>query len=274
MNFTFDTPGAEPEIADDLNLLASFLAANDFPDLQLTPATVDFVLGTPVADVLVLLGNSVLHTSDAAFAAMKRGVAKRLLIVGGRGHSTGLLYESLAGHPRYRDIEPQGRSEAELLAEIATQFHHIDSSLILLETESTNCGENAASSLRTLIAAAVSATTLILVQDPTMQRRSAASFRKVWVEATLDLKLANFPSFIPRVEANRKDLSFAESQPSGLWTMQRFISLVLGEIPRLRDDTHGYGPNGRGFIGHVDIPASVLSAHARLAGRFPRLPRR
>ena len=41
----------------------------------------------------------------------------------------------------------------------------------------------------------------------------------------------------------------------------------MGEVPRLRDDEHGYGPLGRGFIAHVDVPdevefdASLLDAH-------------
>jgi len=36
--------------------------------------------------------------------------------------------------------------------------------------------------------------------------------------------------------------------------------LLLGELPRLRDDINGYGPLGRDFIVHVDIPAEVEAA--------------
>lgn len=39
--------------------------------------------------------------------------------------------------------------------------------------------------------------------------------------------------------------------------MDRFLELILGEVPRLRDDKHGYGPEGKGFIPHVDIPNQV-----------------
>lgn len=35
---------------------------------------------------------------------------------------------------------------------------------------------------------------------------------------------------------------------------------MLGEFPRLRDDINGYGPAGRDFIAHVDIPADVDAA--------------
>ena len=42
--------------------------------------------------------------------------------------------------------------------------------------------------------------------------------------------------------------------------MDRYLSLIAGELPRLRDDETGYGPRGRDFIVHVDIPADVEAA--------------
>ena len=45
--------------------------------------------------------------------------------------------------------------------------------------------------------------------------------------------------------------------------------LVLGELSRLTDDEHGYGPRGAGFIVHVDIPAGVAEAGARLRAARP-----
>ena len=38
----------------------------------------------------------------------------------------------------------------------------------------------------------------------------------------------------------------------------------MGEIPRLTDDADGYGPRGKNFIAHVDIPTEVRAAHAAL----------
>ena len=38
----------------------------------------------------------------------------------------------------------------------------------------------------------------------------------------------------------------------------------VGEVPRLRDDRHGYGPAGKGFIAHVDIPENVEKAFSEL----------
>ncbi len=48
---------------------------------------------------------------------------------------------------------------------------------------------------------------------------------------------------------------------------------MLGEIPRLRDDEKGYGPRGRGYIVHVDVPEEVLAAYERLQRNFPSLTR-
>lgn len=35
----------------------------------------------------------------------------------------------------------------------------------------------------------------------------------------------------------------------------------MGEIPRLRDDENGYGPNGKNFIAHVNIPDEIKEAY-------------
>ncbi len=44
------------------------------------------------------------------------------------------------------------------------------------------------------------------------------------------------------------------NQLQGLWPVERYLSLLTGELPRLRDDSDGYGPRGRDFIVHVDFP--------------------
>lgn len=38
----------------------------------------------------------------------------------------------------------------------------------------------------------------------------------------------------------------------------------MGEIPRLSDDANGYGPNGKNYIAHVDIPENVKIAFEEL----------
>jgi len=261
------------EIARHLNTVAAFLAANDFPDHKITSARLKELVGSPVADLLVLLGNGILFTSEQAFAAMRKGFARRLLIAGGRGHSTELLYDGLKADSRYKTLVIYGRTEAELLAEVATRFHGIDRATITLETWSSNCGENAQFVRRLVGEQGLSAERIILVQDPTMQRRSCASFAKAWEDAGLTVMAANCPTFVPQVRFDGSALVFGDVAGTTLWPMERFISLVLGEIPRLRDDADGYGPQGRRYIAHVNIPDEVLYAHERLASAFPTLMR-
>jgi uncharacterized SAM-binding protein YcdF (DUF218 family) len=248
-------------VAADLNEISAFLALSDDTDD-----------GPTYADILVLLGNSVLATAEKAFSAMRAGVAPRLLIAGGRGHSTRFLEQSLHSIPRYQSILTGGRSEAEMLAEVATRCWSIAPERVLLETASTNCGENASFALRTIKAANVPAARAILMQDPTMQRRIDATFRKVWREAGRVAQFINDPTWTPRLVPCDGTLAFA-NPVAGCWTVARFASLVMGEIPRLCDNAAGYGPAGRGLIVHVDIPDAVLVAHARLAAAYPELVR-
>lgn len=50
-------------------------------------------------------------------------------------------------------------------------------------------------------------------------------------------------------------------------------SLLLGEIPRLSDTPDGYGPQGKGFLAHVDIPSAVQAAFNYLRQEYPGLVR-
>ena len=59
----------------------------------------------------------------------------------------------------------------------------------------------------------------------------------------------------------------------GMWDMERYISLLLGEISRLKDDENGYGPKGKDFIAHVDIPKNVENAFDELKQNYSDLIR-
>lgn len=43
----------------------------------------------------------------------------------------------------------------------------------------------------------------------------------------------------------------------------------MGEVPRLRDDAEGYGPLGKGFIAHVEVPPEVEAAWQTLRDDEP-----
>jgi hypothetical protein len=257
----------EEQVASDLNLISAFLAKRDVPDL--TPAELRRLIGAPKADLLLLLGSSVIATIEAAAKAFKDGIAEALLISGGEGHSTPYLRSAVADHPRYRRLPTAGLSEAEIFGAIAAEYHGVDPSVLLLENKSTNCGANAAESLRLVTELERRAGSIILMQDPTMQLRTEAAFRRVW--RGRNARFISYACFVPCITNKNGELCFRlpEGAIGPQWDLENFIALVLGEIPRLRDDANGYGPQGRGFIEHVEIPDSVAAAHRRLLDRFP-----
>lgn len=234
----------------DLNLLARFLARRDIAALNLA------ALGSP-SDVLVLIGSSLLITTEIAAKAMRWGVAKRLLISGGIGHSTEDLCSAVRKSDDLHDVRVDDRAEAEIFADVLVNLHALDRSGILVETKLTNCGANASESKRLLEAHGITPASLIIVQDPTMQRRTHASFERVW-QGQPAPRIMSFAPFVPHV-------ADGEIDPPGQWPLERFVSLVLGEIPRLFDGPDGYGPKGRDFIVRVEVPDEVLQAHRRVS---------
>ena len=79
--------------------------------------------------------------------------------------------------------------------------------------------------------------------------------------------ILNYAAYAAEVRPAGGGLAFAEDI-HGMWDMARYIHLLMGEIPRLTDDANGYGPNGRGFIAHVDIPEAVAHAFEALKAAY------
>ncbi len=92
-----------------------------------------------------------------------------------------------------------------------------------------------------------------------MQRRTMATFARVFRDEPVSPAWLSHPGLTPVLQNSDDGLAFVGSG-EGLWPVERYLSLVLGELPRLRDDVNGYGPAGRDFINHVDIPAEVEEA--------------
>ena len=236
--------------ANDLNLLAAYLARRDVPELV-----------EPV-DFLVLVGSSILGSIGVVAEAFGRGIAPRIVICGGIGHSTQDLRDHVREHPRLGSIATEGRAESEIMRDILVKIHAVPESAIAIETVSTNCGANAVET-RKIVDSLGGAESLAIIQDPTMQRRTHASFVRAWQGAKAP-RFVSFAPFIPVVSVD-PDFGFCvngDTEP--IWPFDRFLSLILGEIIRLRDDESGYGPNGQNFIDHVDIPIEVISADNRL----------
>ncbi|XBS68989.1 YdcF family protein [Acerihabitans sp. KWT182] len=250
--------------AADINQLATFLSCD-----QTGAATPRQLADAGKADLLVLLGNAVLTTAERAFRAMSLGVAPKMLIAGGKGHATDLLYQAVARHPVYYGVATAGRSEAEILKDIGKNYFGLPDAMILLENQSVNCGDNALRARQVLTAAGERPRTLILTQDPLMQRRADASFRLVWQDSP-DVRFINWPTLVPGVVVQGDRAVWSDGDCANAWPLARFASLLLGEIPRLRDAPGGYGPSGAGFIAHVDIPPHIEAAYARLVPALKR----
>lgn len=151
------------------NQVGAWLAQDDLATL---PAL-------PQVDVVVLAGNAVIPTIDAA-CRLAAAQDVTLLISGGVGHSTNYLYEAVRQDTRYRMLPVAGRPEAHILADIAHDYWHIPRSRLVVEDQSTNCGENARFTRTTLENGGIPHRRGIVIQDPTMQRRTMATFARVW----------------------------------------------------------------------------------------------
>ncbi|RHZ54415.1 uncharacterized protein CDV56_107525 [Aspergillus thermomutatus] len=253
---------------NDINILAHFLAFNQIPSSS-----------PPPADVLVLCVSAILPTAEKVFTHLETNptATKTLVLCGGLGHSTPHLYDAVANDPRYAHLLPEvaGLPEAQALHRIFTRCFDApriqNACRVLVEDRSTNCGANAVETKRLLEAHGVSPRSMLIVQDPTMSRRTVASFEKAFGGAAGSgkggLRLTSWPTFVPRVRLEGGEVVYDESVGIGasrLWRVPRFLGLLMGEIPRLRDDEEGYGPRGKGFIVHVDIPDEVEEAWKRM----------
>ena len=251
-------------VARDITTLASFLGMRDVPALSHYALVARY--GFEQADVMALFGGSILAGGDVLADAMRAGVARTYVIVGGAGHTTETF------RARVRELCPElefadDATEAQIFSAYLSHAHGLEADL--LETRSTNCGNNITFLKALLEERRIAADSLILAQDATMERRMVAGLGKEMPHA----RAIAYATYAVRVEAGEEGLRF-KSHPLGMWDMERYLTLLMGEIPRLEDGPEGYGPRGRGYIAHVDIPDEVLAAWQRLAVRYPWSVRR
>ncbi|MCJ1300642.1 hypothetical protein MMC08_003439 [Hypocenomyce scalaris] len=256
----------------DVNTVAKFLAFEQVPHLK----------DAKPVDCIVLCVSAIFHCADTVFSALqaRHALAQTLVLCGGIGHSTPFLYETVAMHPVYADLhsEIEGLPEAGVIQKIFER--HYDAAAIrkagctvLIEDQSTNCGANAMETRKLLTARGMEMPrTFIVVQDPTMARRTIASFEKAYSDLESPPAFLSCPAFVPAVQIGSQGLAYSVPgiQHSALWAIPRFLDLIAGEIPRLRDDDLGYGPKGKGFIVHVDIPEDVEEAWKRIINMISR----
>ncbi len=211
------------------------------------------------ASLVILAGNCLPILADKAAELYLKGQVEQIFLVGGIGHATSKLR---------RNFEKQGvffdalLSESEMYFQYLKEKYTLPEQAFLLETESTNSGENARNALTVLRKKGKLPRRVILMNDPTLQRRTKATFEKEW--QTEPVEFFNYVPFVPKVVDIREEIRFFPSELNDQWTKDYFYALVLGEMVRLNDDEHGYGPNGKGYMNHVEIPESVWDAYERI----------
>jgi uncharacterized SAM-binding protein YcdF (DUF218 family) len=145
--------------------------------------------------------------------------------------------------------------EADQFARIAIAMG-VPADRILIENQSTNTGENVLFTRRLLAARGIEPHRFIVVQKPYMERRSYATFRKLWPEKEVVVTS-------PRVSLDE----YLEAYSNEALSTGDVISIMVGDLQRL------WVYAERGFQIPQEIPADVRQAYEKLvsAGYDSRL---
>lgn len=268
--------GESLRVAQAANVLARWCAQRDVSALTREALIDQAEIPEGQADLFVLFGGGVTGTVETLAAAMRSRVARRYAIVGGRGHATYWLDRAI-GRLREEDGSlpiPGVASEAEMLD--ALLFARYGLRADFLETRSTNCGNNITYLLDLLEGEDGVPASVILSQDAVMQRRMDVTWKRQVMDRSpfAGTQVINWPSYDAELACDGGRLVWRQA-PEGIWLMEKYLQLLMGEVGRLTDDEHGYGPRGRDFVVHVDVPAEVRAAADVLraacgeAGRAP-----
>lgn len=245
------------KIANAVNILGEFCGVRDVETLS--KKALEDKFGISQVDVAVLFGGSILAGGDVFAEVMRNNLAKKYIIVGGAGHTTETLRQKML-NVLQKEFSPQS-TEAELFNQYIQEKYNLQADF--LERESTNCGNNVTLLLKLLNKENLSYESILMIQDSTMQRRMDAGWRRHVGEKTI----INYAAYRVKVVAIDNELKF-EEKPLGMWTIERYIKLLMGDVARLQDNPTGYGPKGKNFIAHVDVPEKVLVAFDYLKNYF------
>ncbi|HMV87101.1 MAG TPA: YdcF family protein [Blastocatellia bacterium] len=179
------------------------------------------------ADLILALGSNDLRVADWAAEVYRQGWAERLMFSGNVGALTRGKF---------------AQSEAETFADIAVS-KGVPREAILIESESTNTGENIAFSRRVLAAHKLDPQTIIVVQKPYMERRAYATFMNFWPGKRLIL--------------TSPPISYADYFTAEL-PKDLVINIMVGDLQRIRDYP------AKGFQIPQEIPDKVQQAYEQL----------
>lgn len=195
------------------------------------------------ADAILVLCSHDLIVAERGAELFVEGRAPLLIFAGGSGAMTRELWS-----------EP----EADVFARIAIE-RGVPADRILREGRSTNTGENVLFTRQLLAERGLDPQSFIVVQKPYMERRSFATFRKVWPEKTVTVTS-------PRITLD----DYLTRYSHGSLTPDDVIDIMVGDLQRI----HLYP--SRGFQIAQEIPPEVWAAYEGLvkAGFDKRLVER
>lgn len=192
------------------------------------------------ADAILVLCSHDTRVAERAVDLFHQGWAPLLIFSGGLGAIT-------------RDIWSE--AEANQFARIAMTLG-VPKDKILIENRSSNTGENILFTKQLLAEKEIDLQSFILVQKPYMERRSFATFRKLWPEKEV---------VVTSPQVSFED--YLEHYASRELTKDDVISIMVGDLQRIK-----LYP-AKGFQIYQDIPAEVWAAYEELvaAGYNQRL---
>ena len=159
------------------------------------------------ADVIMVLCSHDERVAERGAQLFLDGFAPLIIFAGGHGAITRQLWE-----------EP----EAERFAHIAMTLN-VPRESILIEAESTNTGENIAFTKRLLVEKGLDPQRFIVVQKPYMERRSYATFRKLWPEKELIVTS-------PQVSFRDYLANYSNADIS----TEDVVSIMVGDLQRIK----------------------------------------
>jgi uncharacterized SAM-binding protein YcdF (DUF218 family) len=187
-------------------------------------------------DCIFVLGSHDTRVAERGAEVFLAGYAPLVVFSGNLGALTSGVWE---------------RPEAEIFADVAAGLG-VPREKMLLESRSTNTGENVDFSRRLLGERGIHPRTAIAVQKPYMERRTHATFRTRWPE--LDVRVTS-----PQLEF--------DAYPNDGITREDVIHIMVGDFQRLI----AYAE--RGWSEPQQIPPEVMAAYQGLvaAGYTRRL---
>jgi len=179
------------------------------------------------ADCILVLGSHDLRIAEYGAKLFLDGWAPLIIFSGGLGHLTKGIWNE---------------SEADQFSRVAIKMG-VPKEKILIENKSSNTGENIQFTRELLREKNVDPKKFILVQKPYMERRSYATFKKVWPEK-------GFVVTSPPI--------LFEDYPDQLRTKEDVIGIMAGDLQRIKLYAE------KGFQIPQEIPPNVWNAYEKL----------